>query len=272
MFTESFQNFLIEASLASSSIRGGLTSLNKCTITDKGTFYNSFFQLSIGLERFFKIIYILQYMIENDLKKPDFKSIKSLGHDIKSLHKAAVEVGNRYIDDRNHLVLSDIQEDIINMLSEFGDQSRYYVLNTITNSKKRTSDPLESWNNIIESAFWEYIPIKKREKIVDDAIRVVDRSGKFTYSQHFSLDGFIMSDIDFIVLDWKIKKLSPFLAADIVAILYPYYDILCNLRREIFRIDQSKGSRQQPVPYFEELFPYLLTEHSFARKRKNWLK
>ncbi|MEN4572312.1 hypothetical protein ABEH33_13730 [Pantoea agglomerans] len=272
MFTESYQNFLIEASLASSSIRGGLTSMNKCTITDKGTFYNSFFQLSIGLERFFKIIYILQFMIDHDLKKPEFKEIKSLGHDIKSLHNAAVEVGRRHLKDTEQLILNDIQVDIINMLSEFGDQSRYYVLNTITNSKKKVPDPLELWNDIIESAFWEYIPPNKREKVVDDAVRIVDKSGKFTYSQYFSLDGYIMSDIDFIVLDWKIKKLSPFLAADIVAILYPYYDILCNLRREIFRIDQAKGSRQQPVPYFEELFSYLLTEHSFARKRKNWLK
>ncbi|WP_041691846.1 hypothetical protein [Erwinia billingiae] len=272
MYTESYQNFLVEASLASSSIRGGLTSLNKCTITDKGTFYASFFQLSIGLERFFKIIYILQYMIDHDLKKPDFKEIRSLGHDIKSLYKAVLEVGKKHSKGNDHLILNEIQTDIINMLSEFGDQSRYYVLNTITNSKKKTPNPLELWNNIIESAFWEYIPPSKRDKIVDDAIRIVDRSGKFTYSQFFSLDGYIMSEVDFIVINWKVTKLSPYLAAEIVAILYPYYDILCKLRSAIFRIDQSKGSKEQPIPFIEELFPYLLTPYALARKRRNWLK
>jgi hypothetical protein len=271
VFTESYQNFLVEASLASSSIRGGLTSLNKCTITDKGTFYNSFFQLSIGLERLFKIIFILQHMIENDLRKPEFKEMKALGHDIRSLHKAVVTVGIRYIDDKNSLVINDIQNDIINMISEFGDQSRYYVLNTITNSKKKTSDPLELWQNIIECAFFEYIPSKKRVKIVDDVVMAVDRSGKFTYSQYFSLDGYIMSDIDFTVLEWKVKNLSPYLSAEIVAILYPYYDVLYKLRLEIFKIDQSKGSRQPPIPYLEELFSYLLTDFNTARKRKNWL-
>lgn len=271
MFTESYQNFLVEASLASSSIRGGLTSLNNCTITDKGTFYTSFFQLSVGLERFFKIIYILQYMIEHDLRKPNFKEIKSLGHDIQSLHNAAIHVGEKYIDE-DSFILNDIQVDIINMLSDFGEQSRYYVLNTITNSKKTTRDPLELWNNIIESAYFEFIPSNKRERIVLDAIRTIDMTGKFTYSEYFSLDGYIMSDVDFIVLEWKVRKLSPYIAGEIVAILYPYYDILCKLRMAIFKIDQSKGSKEQPIPFFEELFSYLLTPYTSARKRKNWLR
>ncbi|ENZ4334976.1 hypothetical protein ACHEMW_004223 [Escherichia coli] len=53
MLGTSFQQFSIEALLASASLRSGLTALNKCKYHDKGSFYNAFFQLSIGLERFF---------------------------------------------------------------------------------------------------------------------------------------------------------------------------------------------------------------------------
>lgn len=68
MLGASFQQFTIESLMASSALRGGLTALHKCKYHDKGGFYSAFFQLSIGLERFFKIIYVVQYMIENDLK------------------------------------------------------------------------------------------------------------------------------------------------------------------------------------------------------------
>ncbi|MCG7387300.1 hypothetical protein [Pantoea sp. ACRSB] len=272
MFSESFQQFLIEASLASSSIRGGLTALNRCTITDKGTFYSAFFPLSVGLERFFKIIYILQYMVNNNLNKPEFKEIRALGHDIRSLHKAAADIGKNHTENTSLFDLNDLQSDIINMLSDFGDQSRYYVLNTITKAKKKTNDPLQMWNDIIDSGFWLHFSESKRKKVVDNAISIVDRSGEFTYSQYFSLDGFIMSEIDFIVLDWKIKNVSPCIVAEIIALLQPYYTLLCKLRESIFIIDQSKGSREQPVPYFEELFPYLLESPTRAKKRKNWLQ
>lgn len=272
MFSESFQQFLIEASLASTSVRGGLTALNKCTITDKGTFYSAFFQLSVGLERFFKIIYILQYMIDNKLNKPEFKEIRALGHDIRSLHKAAAEIGKNHTTNPAKFELNDLQIDIINMLSAFGDQSRYYVLNTITKAKKQTEDPLATWNEIIESGFWSHFSQNKRQKVVNDALSIVDRSGKFTYSQYFSLDGYIMSEVDFIVLEWKIKNVTPHIVSEIIGLLQPYYTLLRKLREGIFIIDQEAGSRVQPVPYFEELFPYLLESPIRAKKRRNWLK
>lgn len=272
MFSESFQQFLIEASLASTSIRGGLTALNKCTITDKGTFYSAFFQLSVGLERFFKIIYILQFMIDNNLNKPKFEEIKALGHKIEILHKNAVEVGKKHTTNPLEFEPNDLQNDLIDMLSEFGHQSRYYVLNTITKAKRKTNDPLELWNDILESGFWSYFSSNKRQKVVNEALSIVDRSGKFTYSQYFSLDGYIMSEVDFIVLEWKIKNVTPHLVSEIIGLLQPYYTLLRKLREGIFIIDQEAGSREQPVPYFEELFPYFLESPARAKKRRNWLK
>ena len=67
MLGTSFQQFSIEALLASASLRSGLTALNKCKYHDKGSFYNAFFQLSIGLERFFKIIYVFFEVCSNKI-------------------------------------------------------------------------------------------------------------------------------------------------------------------------------------------------------------
>ncbi len=53
MLGESFNQFMVESYLSSTSIGGGLTAVRKCRAHDKGSFYSSFFQLSIGIERFF---------------------------------------------------------------------------------------------------------------------------------------------------------------------------------------------------------------------------
>lgn len=135
MLGTSFQQFSIEALLASASLRSGLTALNKCKYHDKGSFYNAF-QLSIGLERFFKIIYVVQYMIENDLNKPTYSHLRKLGHDISTLHQNAVNIAIKYEKrDKGKWVLNDEQSAILTMLSEF-ERNQYYNLNTIIGDKK----------------------------------------------------------------------------------------------------------------------------------------
>lgn len=271
MFNESFQQFLIEASLASSSIRGGLTAVNKCDINDKGTFYNAFFQLSIGLERVFKLVYILHHMIDHNLKKPDFKDLKNLGHDISSLQKKATEIGRLYRGD-DFGTLTDIQEDILIMLSDFGVSTRYYNLNTILDSKNKLPDPLTSWGAIIERCYWEHIPQKKRKKVFDDAIQLADRIGDNSFTLHHSLDGHLMTLVDLVILQWKLRNVSPCIVAEIIGILQPYYFLFSTLKDKIFEIDDVKGTREAIVPYFEEIFTYFLEEPSRAKKRRNWLK
>ncbi len=153
MLGASFQRFLIEALLASASLRGGLTAINKCKYHDKGSFYNAFFQLSIGLERFFKIIYVVQYMIDNDLNKPTSKQLRKIGHDINSLHQNAVAIALRYEKhDKNLWDLNDEQASILTMLSDFGKETRYYNLNTIVEDKKIINNPLEQWGKSLKTA------------------------------------------------------------------------------------------------------------------------
>lgn len=87
MLGESFNQFMVESYLSSTSIGGGLNVVRKCRAHDKGSFYSSFFQLSIGIERFFKIIFILNHMIENNLEKPDFRTLKNSAIILRSFIK-----------------------------------------------------------------------------------------------------------------------------------------------------------------------------------------
>lgn len=197
MLGTSFQQFSIEALLASASLRSGLTALNKCKYHDKGSFYNAFFQLSIGLERFFKIIYVVQYMIENDLNKPTYSHLRKLGHDISTLHQNAVNIAIKYEKrDKGKWVLNDEQSAILTMLSEFGKETRYYNLNTIIGDKKLMNDPLEQWNSILEYCYWKYTSATKRERLSQDVISWAERNRLYGFTNEFGLDGHIMTYVD----------------------------------------------------------------------------
>ena len=271
MFNHSFQQFLIESALASSSLRGGLTAINNCDLNDKGTFYNAFFQLSIGLERVFKLVFILDYMIQNDLKKPNLQVLKKLGHNISSLQEVSINIGKKY-QGESFGKMNGIQEEIILMLSNFGVSTRYYNLNTILDSENKYSDPLSSWNNILERCYWQHFTEKRRQKIFDETIRYCDQIGDNSFTMHHSLNGHIMTLVDVIMLQWKLRNVSPCIAAEIIGILQPYYSLFSTLREKIFEIDDRKGTREAIVPYFEEVFPYFLMEFSQAKKRRNWFK
>jgi len=272
MLGASFQQFSVEALLASASLRSGLTALNKCKYYDKGSFYNAFFQLSIGLERFFKIIYVVQYMIENDLNKPTYSHLRKLGHDISILHQNAVNVAMKYEKrDKDKWVLNDEQSAILTMLSEFGKETRYYNLNTIVEDKKVMNDPLEQWNYILEYCYWKHTSATKRERLSQEVISWAERNRLYGFTHEFGLDGHIMTHVDQYLLNWKVVKISPCIAWEIISMLQPYYFLLVRLRDTVQLKEQDKGIKDSLVPYFHEIFPYFLLDRATAKRRRNWL-
>ncbi|UXD25289.1 hypothetical protein FORC065_2485 [Yersinia enterocolitica] len=272
MLGASFQQFLIEALLASSSLRGGLTALNKSKYYDKGSFYNSFFQLSIGLERFFKIIYVVQYMIENDFNRPTVRQLKEIGHDINSLHQNAVSIALKYTEyDESTWVLNEEQSEILTMLSEFGEKTRYYNLNTIVKDKNKMNDPLVAWNDIIESCYWKYVPSKKRARIQYQAIQWADSNRLLGFSNDFGLDGHIMTYVDIHMLNWKVINISPYIVWEVISLLQPYYSLLISLRDAVQEREEAQNIRDPLVPYFHEVFPYFLLDRSATKRRRNWM-
>ncbi|MBN7766139.1 hypothetical protein [Pectobacterium brasiliense] len=272
MLGASFQQFTIESLMASSALRGGLTALNKCKYHDKGSFYSVFFQLSIGLERFFKIIYVVQYMIENDLKKPPSKQLRIIGHDINSLHQNAVSIAVKYkIKNDREWDLNDEQSEILTMLSEFGRETRYYNLNTIVEDKKVTNDPLEQWGKILENCYWKHFSPAKRMKLQRDTLAWAERNKLYGFTYEFGLDGHIMTYMDQFLLNWKVIKVSPCIAWELVSMLQPYYSLLMSLRDAVQLEEEKKGIRNPLVPYFHEIFPYFLLDKARAKRRRNWL-
>ncbi|MBO9632302.1 MAG: hypothetical protein J7578_04240, partial [Chitinophagaceae bacterium] len=68
-----------EAALSSMNLGVGLTFIRKYDFAKLGFIYQSFFSLSIGLERIMKLILLYEY-IYNHNSYPNFGYLKSKGH------------------------------------------------------------------------------------------------------------------------------------------------------------------------------------------------
>lgn len=269
MLGESFNQFMVESYLSSTSIGGGLTAVRKCRAHDKGSFYSSFFQLSIGIERFFKIIFILNHMIENNLEKPDFRTLKKFSHNIAELHKNCSSYGACHLPNLEW-ELNWQQNLILEMLSEFADASRYYNLDKIVKGKKEVKDPLAQWNEIINSCFRKHITDSRKQKLERELNLWADKYKAYGYTWNRGLDGAILSQIDEYILSWKIINVSPYIVFEIIDMLQPYYYLISKFKDDIDNIEHSKGIREPLVPYLHEIFVFLLVHKKLALSRKTW--
>lgn len=135
---------LKEASMTSTSIGNGLTLLRKADISNKGNYYQSFFQLTIGLERLMKIIIISKYRGENE-RFPNNRILKEYGHKISNLFDVVSEYYNGNYENPKQ---NNICCEMLTFLTEYAMNTRYYNLDVLTNREVNTLDPLIHWSNI----------------------------------------------------------------------------------------------------------------------------
>lgn len=138
-----------EASIASNTLKIGLEYLtNACKKYD---YYPlAFFNLSIGLERLFKLILVCESIIEHNVNNLNLK--KEFGHDLIKLKSKVDTIFKKYqiADDLNIISANMLIE-----LSNFAKSERYFNLNYLLNNPDSIC-PVKSWsenvgNKLIEN-------------------------------------------------------------------------------------------------------------------------
>lgn len=153
------QQFLLsrESSLAAMSIGQGLTLIRKYDFVKHGYGSQAFFMLSIGIERLLKLIIIYNYRRINNNQFPDNKILKKAGHDIKSMYDVAMQIALEIgeADLYKPLVSDPIYTIIVDFLTDFAHNSRYYNLDSLTGNPNNTDEPVRSWNEKINKLIVE---------------------------------------------------------------------------------------------------------------------
>lgn len=132
MFNETFISLSKEAAFAYEIVASGVTQIRKANYAKKGIYYQSFSNLTIGIERIAKLCILLDYYIKNN-----GNFLKKLGHDINVLYEKSIVIKNEnsfkfdYLENLN----TEIHQNILMILSDFAIKDRYENLNNIVNSK-----------------------------------------------------------------------------------------------------------------------------------------
>jgi hypothetical protein len=139
-----------EGYLFRSCLTTGLTALRKADLNDPGMYYTAFFQLSIGLERLLKSIFVIDTIAATG-SPPSEKELRRYSHDLLELLAAATKSDSP----PSSSVLETLAEGGVNrlifsFLSKFAKRTRYFNLDALSGNVALT-DPIDDWDEIVRT-------------------------------------------------------------------------------------------------------------------------
>jgi hypothetical protein len=244
-----------EVGICSQMIGAGLTNIRKADFVTHWKFGSAFFELTIGVERFCKLIIVRRYQRLNNGAFPDNSYVRRFSHSIEDLIREVTKECDSECIGKN-----DIVDQIIIFLSEFAKESRYYNLDSLTKNLPKEKDPLRIWKSIqnailkLHDKKREYSPGEKK------IIGALDEIAIFRYRD---LDGTgINNAVDF----YEVGK-----AVDLIQSYSVYYIYL--LIKDIVSVMQTENDLYYAMPVMTEFFPYFYDgalEKKHILKKKRW--
>ena len=149
-FPPTFRPFLREAAIARSCLGVGLHALSNAHAGDLMMYPKAFFNISIGLERLLKIIYLIDHAAQHSGSYPSNSAMKrNMGHHLERLAAVAAAADDRLRLSGTHHPWDrpdpELTGRIIGCLSEFAASTRYYNIDVLVGERVRGSDPLARW-------------------------------------------------------------------------------------------------------------------------------
>ena len=269
MFEKEFYFFSQEASLAHSEILYGFECLRRLNAEQRGNFYSSLFHLSIGIERLFKIIAILDFKFRNDLENPKDKHLRNFGHKLTDMYEHCKAVGQNLniLSDVEWVTEKTLEYEILKVLAEFASGSRYYNLDQLV-GEDRHIDPVVHWIKIHKKIGLKSLPQARLKRMNQEAVDFCEEFNITSWIR--SVDGEYRLYVDHIVLNKILIASSGHCVWHVLVLIRPFYYVVEKLAAEIHRIEVAKGIKNPTVPYLEEFFTFLLSDRAEAIKRKKW--
>jgi hypothetical protein len=264
-FPPSFLLLQQEGYLISSSLSTGLTELRAAHVHNKGAFYTSLLNLSVGFERLLKAIVIIDHMLDNGLGVPTKKQLQARGHNIVELYGECEVLGQKYqsrIPKRAQL--DAIDQELLQLLSDFARVTRYHNLDALSSAQSGT-DPLAKWGQIVLDILGHDVPQKQKDKILSEADVVAQAIGGMTITLMHGLDQSPLSTTEALSLPGLHKQAVRFAVLRLIQILSPIRDLLSVVSRKAYGLG--------PVPAFpqmHEFLQWLWDDRQYVLRKKKW--
>ena len=267
MFNDTFKSLSKEAAFAFDILNSGVTQIRKANYAEKGIYYQSFINLSVGIERVSKLCILLDFYIKNNGQFPNDKFLRKIGHDINKLYTMSINIKQEYTFEFQFMDNLDgtIHQNILSILSDFAVKDRYENLNNLVNAKQE-NNPISIWFHDVDMQLFEkHISENKKLKIIHNAKMMNDFCGHFMLVQHTTEDGDDIDDVEESSLRTGIyEAVSPYRQLYVAQIIRFWTELLRALQYEAMSLGK------EDIPWFNEGFGCFYNKDSYLRSRKNY--
>lgn len=269
MHTPVFHALNREMALANQVLGTGITAIRNADLSKNGSYAEAFFNLSIGLERIGKLIFILDYCYSNRGAFPTDKELRNMGHDLLSILNHAKKIRKKYPTTD---VLAQLNEDtitkaIFDCLSEFGKGTRYYNLDFVTGAVAvKYGDPINAWfKNVVEPVLAKHYSKKARQKDQSKADLMAHLIGGVALVRFTAEDGRHIDDFGDLTMHAHTTRYANKWAQLYILRIVRFFTILLNdLSHHAYVV------RYDFIPDSTDYFGRFYNEDSYFKTRKSW--
>ncbi|WP_124541437.1 hypothetical protein [Piscinibacter terrae] len=267
-FSTTFVLLQQEAYLTRGILAEGLTALRTAAFPDKATFYSGFFNTAVAFERVMKLVVVADHMLQHSSAVPTKTDLKAYGHDLVSLYKSSIAAASRVgVGNLGFPPSGSIEAGILSFLSEFARTTRYYNLDALS-SPSVQSDPLASWEAILNDVLVQDVPQRKMQAQLDLAKQMHDlMAGSIRAIQH-GMDGKQLSLLEVFNLPVKHQLAVPYTMVRVFRLLTPLLTIIGEQGRQLFYCQPRSSNPQAPL--FHEFFVHFGGSDAEIRRKKRW--
>jgi hypothetical protein len=266
-FPPSFLLLQQEGYLISSCLALGLTELRKANIHNKGSFYSSLLNLSVGMERLLKAIIIMQHMLDNNLSVPTKNQLKSYGHNIIELYDACEKISvSNGVSLLDRSSLNNINQELLTLLSNFAQTTRYHNLDALS-AQQTGKDPLEHWGEIMLLILKKDVTQRQRDKVLGQAKMVANAIDDISITIMHGLNKQPLTTEEALALPGLHDQAVKYAVLYLISMLSPIRDLISTLSHLAYGL----GAVQPPFPQMQEFLEWIWDDRQYVLRKKKWL-
>ena len=268
---DSWRPFLREADLIRMCFATGLYSLVRANHKEQGLYIQAFFNLSVGLERLLKLVYVIDFALTHSGEYPPESTLrKDLGHDLRRLFESGIQIRERLDSDGHifkfNLVDEELAQLIVGVFHEFAQSSgRYSNFNQLVGASK-DHDPIEAWMTDVAGYLQGSCPENRKKKDMVDASMMTELVDKTWTSTETTEAGQLLGTATNAFLQSRLGEWvqgeATFHCATIIRF---FVEVLGALN------GRAHLTGTIELPYFLDFFAIFLNDDQYLKGRKTFL-
>lgn len=232
--------------------------------------YGAFFNLSIGMERLLKCVYLIDYFIENQSTFPSEKELKILGHDISRLYDVVRGICQRRGIASDFAAVSDpLNLRILAFLSNFASRARYSNLNNLQSGRK-DNDPLVDWAGFLRDIYQSDVSAAKKRKVSAHTALMAPLLARSSIIIATGLEGESLDFTSGINQAGLVHESTPHAVWRVFSLIQPLRSVVDKIVQQAHERDDRTKVNMPTIPYMDEFLVILYRTKSDVLRRKTW--